>query len=88
MQGLHLLHIFFDYYSANTKNIDVYLKNKFNFIKAHYFQFLNTNNSQHMILTSSQKSCTETCVNNTIRQRKTENVPKMTAKYKSKALQK
>ena len=57
------LHIFFDYYSANTPNINVnHLENKRNLTKSHYFYLHRTYNSQHIILTSSQKNCTGTGV--------------------------
>ena len=55
----NLLHIFFDSYSANTKNQYKHVKNKCYHIKAHNFELLSTYNSQHIILTSSQKKLYE-----------------------------
>ena len=63
-----------------------YQCNHVNHVKAHYFQLLSICNSQHIILTSSLKNCTGTVVDQTIRERQTENWLK--AKYKAEALQK
>ena len=61
----NLLYIFFDSYSANTKKYQCYhLKNKFNHIKAQYFQLLSTHNLQHIILTQSKKLHENRCRSN------------------------
>ena len=53
---------------------------------AQYFYLSTTYNLQHILLTSSQKNCTETSVDQTNRQRKTENKLEMEAEDKKQKL--